>query len=339
MNTSAWRPDLSMPEPSTPPHLAQRRSGVRRHVATTAIVTWIAATVSAETVDLIRDTSFRLGFSVLAPQAPTREIGRFQSASPGTEPAWQLAQWHSRLPVTNAILSALGSGSLSNAAKWISLRSDLDQNRELTLGVDSRPEYGERWRTSPDQPWVHWLAQQAIVNAPPLTACESLRLQFEVCLLEAHTFPSPGHSRDLHAAQFQVVFTLNHSRKGSAGFGDYLWLVLPVYDDRFDVPPPYVAQDFAVTQGKLIFNPGGAALGWKTLRTGEWQARQADLRPWLMRALETAWTKGYLNHSRDPSDYRIGHINLGWEVPGLNRVAIALRALSLRATMRSTGIP
>jgi hypothetical protein len=202
----------------------------------------------------------------------------------------------------------------------------------LTLGVDSRPEYKGRLRASPAEAWVHLLVQQEIRDAPTLAELSALRLRFEVRLGETETFRPDGYSRDLHAAQFQVVLTLNNTRRGSPGFGDYLWFVVPVYDDRHEVPPAYVAQDFAVTKGKLIFNPGGAAVGLKPMRAGEWQTVDCDLRPWLERALAAAWEKGYLRDSREPAHYRVAHLNLGWEVPGLNRVALELRGLSLRAT-------
>jgi hypothetical protein len=162
-------------------------------------------------------------------------------------------------------------------------------------------------------------------------------LRFEARLGEAATFRPDGYSPSLHAAQFQVVLTLNNTRRDSPGFGDYLWFVVPVYDDRHDVPPEYVAQDFAVTQGKLIYNPGAAALGLKPMRLGEWQAVDCDLRPWLERALRTAWSKGYLPDARELTDYRVAHLNLGWEVPGLNRVAMDLRRLSLEVTLADGG--
>jgi hypothetical protein len=64
-----------------------------------------------------------------------------------------------------------------------------------------------------------------------------------------------------------------------------------------------------------------------------------DVRPWLERALETAWDKGNLRDSRDLNDYRVAHINVGWEVPGLNRVAMELRGLSLEAVHGDCGRP
>lgn len=77
------------------------------------------------------------------------------------------------------------------------------------------------------------------------------------------------------------------------------------------------------------------ALGVPPLRPVRWQRLDCDLRPWLERAPLTAWEKGCLPDSRDPADYRVAHLNFAWEMPGLNRVAMEVRALSLRANIRN----
>lgn len=296
-----------------------------------------ARLVAVETRELLRDRSFTGGFAVLAAKAGDGEIGRIAFAESAPKPVWEVAQWHSRCAFTHGLAGPDNTLCVSNVARWLCLESAAGGKPTLTLGVDSRPEYDGRPRRSPAEPWVHLLLQQAITGAPPLSHTASLRLRFAVRLRAAETFRPDGYSPSLHAAQFQVVLTLNNTRRGSPGLGDYLWFVAPVYDDRYPLPPAYVAQDFAVTQGKLIYNPGGAALGLKPVRVGEWQAVDCELRPWLERALEAAWTKGYLRDSRDLADYRVAHLNLGWEVPGLNRVAMDLRGLRLEATLAEGG--
>lgn len=287
---------------------------------------------AAETRELLRDAGFVRGFTLLAPQAGAGAVGRIAGREL-TEPIWEVAQWHSRFPFRGQEGEVSGSWRVANEAKWLEMATSAAGDTTLTLGVDTRPEYAGRLRTAASEPWVHLLLQQGIEDAPPLTRLAALELRFEFGLEEAETFRPEGYTPALHAAQFQVVLTLNHTRRGAPGFGDYLWFVVPLYDDRHDVPPAYVAQDFAVTQGKLIFNPGGRALGLRPLRVGEWQTFAGDLRPWLERALGTAWARGYLVQGRERADYRVAHLNLGWEVPGLNRVAMRVRGVSLRATL------
>jgi hypothetical protein len=281
--------------------------------------------------ELLRDPDFEQGFAVLAATGGGQVVGKIQSLSATNAPVWQLAQWHSRLPFIGAPLPE-GDFVVSNAAKWLCLDHGPDRGPTLTLGVDSRAEYTNGLRRQATEPWVHLLVQQEIRDAPAVAGLASLRLRGELRLRAATTFRPAGHTPALHAAQFQLVLTLNNTRRGSPGFGDYLWFVAPVYDDRHEVPPPYVAQDFAVTQGKLIYNPGAAAFTSNNVRSGAWVRLDCELRPWLERALCAAWDQGYLRDSRDLADYRVAHLNVGWEVPGLNRVVMQLRGLSLRAT-------
>ncbi len=271
---------------------------------------------------------------MLAPKGGGREIGRIWSGIATAEPVWQLAQWHSRFAFTNFNVTT-DALCVSNTAKWLIREPSSGDRPTLTLGVDSRSEYDGQLRRSPSEPWVHLLVQQEIRGAPSLADLASLRLCLDARLRVAETFRPEGYMPSLHAAQFQLVLTLNNTRRGSPGFGDFLWFVVPVYDDRYEVPPEYVAQDFAMTQGKLIYNPGTRALTTNRPRLGEWWQLECELRPWLERALTAAWEKGYLKDSRDRADYRVASLNVGWEVPGLSRAAMDLRGLSLRATTRS----
>ena len=90
-------------------------------------------------------------------------------------------------------------------------------------------------------------------------------------------------------------------------------------------------RDVADPSAKLIFNPGTDAFTTNRLRDGGRVVVDRDLRPLLLEALNEAWRLGYLPGSRDPADYRLTTLNLGWEVPGLHRVGLALGQLILTA--------
>ena len=128
--------------------------------------------------------------------------------------------------------------------------------------------------------------------------------------------------------------TLNNTNRASPGFGDFLWFCVPVFDDRYASAPEYIARDFAITQGKLIYNPGGRAFGIRDVRDGAWLRFDCDMRPWLVRALLAAWEKGYYAGSRDLADYRVASMNIGWEVPGHN-AAVGQASMQRRAVFAS----
>lgn len=286
--------------------------------------------------ELLMDPEFHHGFRIIAPTAGVRNvIGAWVPDGADPKPAWDLDQWHSRWAFTNPPALRLGEGwGATNTAKWIVVSKGV-----LTLGVDSRPEYAGKLRRSASDPWVHLLAEQTLVDCPSLAEAKVFPLRFAARLIEAETFRPAGYTPDLHAAQFQLVVTLGNTRRESRGYGDFLWFVVPLYDDRHPQPPRYVNRDFADPSAKCIFNPGTDAFTTNRLRSGDWVRVDRDLRPLLVEALGEAWRLGYLKDSQDLADYRLTTLNLGWEVPGLSRVAIALRGLSLRVEKREADQP
>ncbi len=312
------------------------RGRLRRSLGASAMkagITWALGLLAAGVAvagerELLRDPEFRAGFRTIAPTAGQRVVlGQLAGETAVSTPAWDLDQWHSRFPFTNPPPRFLaGQRQFTNAAKWVTV-----SNGVVTLGVDSRPEYGDRLRRSPAEPWVHLLVEQALTTTPNLAEVSRLRLRFAAQLTEAETFRPAGYTPDLHAAQFQLVVTLGNTRRDSPGFRDFLWFVAPLYDDRHAQPPRYVNRDFADPSAKLIFNPGTDAFTTNRLRDGGRVVVDRDLRPLLLEALNEAWRLGYLPGSRDPADYRLTTLNLGWEVPGLHRVGLALGQLILTA--------
>ena len=59
-----------------------------------------------------------------------------------------------------------------------------------------------------------------------------------------------------------------------------------------------------------------------------------DLLPMLKEALADAWERGYLKDSRDIDDYRLGGMNMGWEITGPIKAAVQIERVSLDARMR-----
>ena len=286
-------------------------------------------------VGLLRDVQLLDGVELLSPTPGKRsELGVLPASKGSNRPAWFLAQWNSRSPLTPS--QALpGRGGATNEGRQVLFLPGEGRSGGLELGVDSRADYQGILRTNANQPWPHLLIEQDVQGCPPLSDMLRLDFELEVQLTTARRFEPTGYSPSLHAAQFQWVLTLQNQRRDSPGFGDFLWFVVPIYDDRHASPPRYVAADFADPSAKLIYNPGAAAFCDEPLRVGRWVRLQADLRPHLMEALKTAWAKGYLAGSKDPADYRVSSVNLGWEVPGLNQVAVRVRGMRLDAVVRS----
>ena len=149
----------------------------------------------------------------------------------------------------------------------------------------------------------------------------------------AHIIKKSGYNANIHAAQFLIYFTVQNLNRSSSGFGKIIWLGVPVYDDRYPMPAKYVAHDDGTST--LIYTIAYRDAAAKSVQDGEWVAFHVDLLPYAIEALQEAWDRGYLPESHDVADYKIGGMNMGWEVPGLSYTAMATQNLSLQAVMKT----
>lgn len=283
--------------------------------------------------ELVRDPDFRRGFSVLQP-APGKRVrdGILHGPEAAAEPVWHLLQWSSKHPLAIAAPEKLADGSLrySNGAKAVTLGAAGSDRGDLGMAVRASAEYGSLARKS-GEPWVHLLVEQDIDQPPSLADLSAARLHVEAKLTTAEKQPMPGYSPGLHAAQFQIFFSVQNLNRRSAGFGKYLWFGIPVYDNRHRVVPAYKARDTGGTN-MFIFTPAGDVFSPKSTHDRKWITIDTDLLPLMREGLENAWRDGFLKESQVLADYRIAAMNIGWEVPGTFDVDLEIRRLSLRAS-------
>ncbi len=289
----------------------------------------------SKSVELIADPQFQRGFMVMA--APMGKkvpegklIGPVAAAG---EPVWQLDQWNSRFSIASATRQVLADGSVrfSNKAKSVTIGKPGTSTADLMLRIDSNPEYDGKLREF-GQPWPHLLVEQSL-ESPPLDRLAAVPFHLEARLVEGKRIEGPGYTQELHCGQVPFVLTIQNRNRDSRGFGDFLWFVVPIYDDRQRIPRPHVAQDIADPSAKLIYNPGGEVYTKESLHDGRWVVFDKDLLPIILQSLNMAWDKGYLKDSRDLGDYRISSTNLGWEATGLFTGAIEFRNLSLKVML------
>jgi hypothetical protein len=152
----------------------------------------------------------------------------------------------------------------------------------------------------------------------------------EARLTRSRNLHQGDYSPDTHAAQFQIFFTVQNRNRRSPGFGDLVWFGVPIYDNRDRFPKAFKARDFGGT-AKFIFTPDGKTFTSQSAHDGAWVVIDKDLLPLMRDALATAWKRGFLKGSSDLSDYSIGGMNMGWELPGTFDVEMDIRRLSLRA--------
>jgi len=282
--------------------------------------------------ELIRDPDFRRGFTVLQPQPGKRvPYGVLHGHESSLAPVWDLEQWSSRHPLAIAAPESVADGSLrySNVAKTVMLGAAGSDQGDLGLAVRASVEYGARARTS-GEPWVHLLVEQRIANPPSLAELSAARLHLEARLNASERRAMPAYSPGLHAAQFQIFFSVQNLNRQSPGYGKYLWFGIPIYDDRHRVAPSHKAQDTGGTS-MFIYTPSGDVFTAQSAHDREWLTIDKDLLPLMREGLEYAWRHNFLKGSQALADYRIAGMNVGWEVPGIFDVDLAIRRLSLKA--------
>lgn len=298
----------------------------------------------AADVQMIADRRFDNGFQVFAPLTPTIE-GSLLWREPmvgNPPPTWQIAQWSSRQSIFGAAKMGLPSGAVeySNPYKAIVGGGPLGNvNADLVLTMNGRFEYSTGFRAA-GEPWPHLLVQQNISEpqghlyqqAPSIHTMVALNLDYSVKLLYDDRDVGPGYDPSIHASQFVMYYTIQNLNPASRGYGDFLWFGVNGYDDREAVKGFYSNEDFGGT-GKLIYDIGVRPFTNEIVANGSWVVIHGDILPHVRSALQLAWNNGFLQDSMAFSDYYVGGMNMGWEMPGRNNASMQVRNLSLVAVV------
>lgn len=291
--------------------------------------------------ELISDPHFQRGLTILHPATGAVQ-GNIQWSTKNGAPIWKCAQWHSKSTLAGIHADTLSSGWLqwANADKIVRMGPAGAENYDLYLGVDSNHEYSGVYRTANDA-WPALLVQQRISppgsSGPgclPLSDLSALFFRVQAKLDTAKIIKKHGYNSSIHAAQFLMYFIVQNLNRSCSGYGHLLWLGVHMYDDRYTKPPKYVNLD--VGTGFLIYSVPYEDVADTSMHSGKWVTLQADLLPHATDALHAAWSRGYLLESRNLADYKIGGMNLGWEMPGLSYAAAAVRNLSLVQVVKTS---
>ena len=293
-----------------------------------------------ETIVLLDDTNFQRGFVVWTPK-PGKKVraGELIPLDNHQPPVWQVAQWHSRFDMSQANRQQPAPGVVQfyDGAKLLKLNYNRTATT-ITLGLNGSTEY----QSKPPQrgaAWPHLLLERPLLAHPALSDLESVPFQISYRLLKQKPTRNEGWDKRRHTAQFLLYITIQNRNRSSAGFGDYYWFGVSMYDARHRHTPPHKTADKSsehkLGTGKFIFNPAGKRYTTKSAHDREWITIQRNLLPLMKEGLEDAWKKGFLDDSQNLSDYHLGGLNIGWEVTGTWDVAMQVKNLSLQAQKKT----
>lgn len=299
------------------------------------------ATPAASGVELIADPQFLAGFLVLpACRDPNGDAScghapKYLLKSPyfphmaDVKPVWEIAQWGSQ--------SNLGDGrSFDDGYGWATADKRLVVYRDgmVEMAVNGDSELNGRYRTSE----IHLpsLLLSQTVAAPGMFARQvpsvdrmgELLFNLEIRLTFEDQNRKEGYDPNKHALIFPVNFTIQNLNRSNPGYGEYVWLQISAYDDRFRAPSNRTETQIDLGTRRLIYFVPSAALGGSA-KHGEWLVLHGDILPFAKRAIAIAYDNGLLS-SGQLSDYTVGALNIGYELTGLNIAIFQFRNFSLQ---------
>jgi len=292
-------------------------------------------------VPLLDDTRLERGLIVWSPK-PGQHVkqGTLRPSDSTAEPIWGLAQWHSRFTLAQAKREQLPGGLVrfTDGGKAVTFFPS-NHEADFSLALTGNIEYEGR-APQPGDPWPHLLAERKLLIHPTIAELTAVSMTVRYRLVKTEVHRPAGFDARRHTAQFVFYITVQNRNRQSAGFGDYFWFGVPMYDTRYRLPRAHMAPDIGSDRkpatGKFIFNPGGERYTTQSAHDGDWVTIQKDLLPLVREGLETAWKRGYLQDSRKLDDYRLMAMNTGWEVTGPLDVEMQVAGLRLEATRRTS---
>jgi len=161
----------------------------------------------AAAIELLKDAKFKNGVKLLAPASGKKVVvKKLQKQDCKNNPNWYLCQWNSKVSLANAPRIKLPGGEItfSNKAKTIIFGNGSGKNADVVLGIDSRPEYGDKVRKKGD-PWPHLLIHQDDIEIIPFKKNDQVQVYLEAKLLQNEKFKLKGYDSNLHCAQFLLT--------------------------------------------------------------------------------------------------------------------------------------
>ena len=287
---------------------------------------------------LFLDMRFRKGFLLSYPDSSK---GRTVEAvldfgDPNNKPVWRLCQWGTKHSLANAKCLRFHNYDIAyeNKGKKVLVGAENSVKRDLILQINGKAEYGQMVRRHGES-WPHLLIEQDDVDIHFFRFVNQIHLHLEANLLKSEHFELDGYTPNLHTAQFQLTLIVQDRNRESAGYGDFIWFNVQIYDERYRSSPLYSAKDTADPSAKMIYAPPTHVYTNESLHDGQWIKFDKGLYPFIQEALSEARRKGYLQTSPSNDDFAISSVILGWEVPGISSIQMQVRDLSLVVSLRS----
>ena len=288
-------------------------------------------------IQLFEDTQFERGFrlSYTSSKHGRKAEAILNLGNSNNIPIWRLCQWGSRFSLADAEFEKFSDGTIGyrNIGKSVHVAPPGFTEYDLLLEVLAGAEYDGNPRQQGES-WPHILVEQNTKHIHTLETLLDLHLHLSVKLSRFKQYLEENNPQ-LHAAQFQLFLIVKNINPQSEDHRDFFWFGVPIFDNRNDFPPPYMAKDGGKKDatGKFIYTIDGKNVIPSPVKSGEWIVIDSALLRHVIDGLRQAKTRGYLS-TDSLSDYAVVNMNMGWEVPGIFDVGMKVKDFSLHADIK-----
>lgn len=299
----------------------------------TAIVEY--STVTTDTVQVIMDNLFSKGINLLGTSSsnpsPVAKLYPFGQMG-NEEPVWKMPQWASRFNLLGVAPQIVNDSVIyKNQGKKVVFHK---QGNEAMVNLEV---YGSQEYLAPrqeGQDWPHLLLEQRTVPVR-MNKLTSLRYQVTARATFVENKMGASYNPGLHTCQATLYLLVQNLNNQSAGYGDFFWFGLPMYDFRYRYIDEYGAEDAGKEDAtrKYILTVAANTLFSGSFHDGQWITINKDIYPQLVSAFNKAKQKGYLKTSA-LADMGIESTNVGWEVPGTFDCGIQMKGLKLTGVVQ-----
>ena len=292
---------------------------------------------------LYKDINFKNGF-ILSKTSTSAEGGphyeeylKYYEETKDIKPTWTLAQWGSRHDLyqnyaftrseEGFIYSYSCLGGNKNNGMFISAKRLRFNTKtgEIDLELNAETEYDEPRKRGENWPAL-LLSQNFGNNLIQISSSRSIIMEAEFEVTKFEDKMGNAAQVNLHAAQVVWYITLQNRNKKSKDYGSYIWLGVPLWDNRKSGKETELFAQVDDGTSSLMYNSSSRAYYDKTNEgkmpvVGQKAKATFEVMKVARTAYDYAIAHGYLG-STEFKDLYIGGTNFGFEVPGTYNIGV-----------------
>ena len=292
---------------------------------------------------LYKDINFKNGFilsktSTKAEGGPHyKEYLKYYEETKEIIPTWTLAQWGTRHDLYNnyaltrskdgftysySCLGGKSSNGMFISAKRLQLNS---KTGEIDLELNAETEYDAPRKKGEDWPCI-LLSQTFQNNLIHIASSRSIVMEAEFEITKFEDKMGASAVQNLHAAQFVWYITLQNRNKQSKDYGRYIWLGVPLWDNRNAGKETELFAQVDEGTSAMMYNSSTRAYYDQSNNSKMPLAHQKAKATFeVMKVARVAYdyaiSHGFLG-STEFEELYIGGTNFGFEVPGTYNIGV-----------------